>query len=266
MVSEMTVDGTLRRGAPLAIGILLALSCKELPMLEANQQTMRTVLERRGAYAKSLPAHVSFLRYFQAGIVDGVKISTVEAGTLRVPSGEILVADPFYFTADFTHPLRRRTPPGHYPIVLAVADLGGWGNRVAFASLRLSSAEVQTWELAETTDPGQLNVFFGVDAGMACFADAEAAGIFARVQREFDAQRPKGNYYEEVLIRDIPDDSNWGEHHPDPASPLGVIITRSGLGDGLYSAYWGLDSDGAPAQLVVDFQLFDQHGTIFRRH
>ena len=121
-----------------------------------------------------------------------------------------------------------------------------------------------TWELAETTEAGELNVFFGVDTGMACFADATAARLFSNVLKDFKATSPEANYYHDVLSRDIPDDANWGEHRPDPALPLSVIISSSGLGDGLYSAYWGLDETGNPVELVVDFQLFDEHGTIFR--
>src|SRR5436190_9443324 len=161
--------------SPLALGVLLLVSCRRTPMLEASQQTMRTVLERRGEYATSAPAHVSFPRYFERQLVDGVELTPVSVGTLQVPSGEIVVADPFYFTSHFTHPFRRKVRPGSYPVVLAVAELGSWGNRVAFARLRLSSAPVQAWEPAETTEPSQLNTFFGVDAGMACFADSQAA-------------------------------------------------------------------------------------------
>jgi hypothetical protein len=236
-----------------------------LPVIDANQDSMRTVLERRGAYAKLMPAHVVFPRYFQRGIVDNVRVAAIEVGVLRVPSGKIVVADPVYFGDSFTQPFKREILPGAYPVDLVIADLGPWGNRVAFGRLSVSPEDVQMWEMAETDAPGEFNVFIGVDGGMVGFADSQAASIFARVQKDFAATHPTGNYYEDVLSSDFPPDSNWGEHYPDPASPLSVIVASSGLGDGLYRAYWGLDGSGVPAQLVVDFQLFDEHGTIVRK-
>lgn len=233
-------------------------------MLEANHENFRTVLERRGAYAKSLPDHVWFPRFFDESTVDGVAIETVEVGKLPVPSGRIVLADPFHFTAEFTQPLRRRVPPGDYPVVVAFADLHTWGRRVAYARLRFSSAKIALWELAESTDTSELNVFIGVDSGMVCFADLDTAHIMSRALKEFVLRRPDGNYYDDVLARDIPADANWGEHRPDPGSPLSVILTSSGLGDGVYFAYWGLDENGAPAELVVDFQLFDKNGSVCR--
>ena len=211
-----------------------------------------------------MPEHVEFARYFQRGEVDGVAIDPIDVGRLQLPSGSVVVADPSYFTADFTRPFRRKIAPGAYALEFVIADLEQWGSRVAFARLRLSSNEVETWEWAETTAPGELNVFFGVDAGMACFADADAAAIFARVQTDFYAKHPDGNYYNDVLSKDFPSDAYWGEHRPDPKSLVKVFVCGSGFGDGLYAAYWGLDAAGAPVELVVDFQVFDHHGTIVR--
>lgn len=129
---------------------------------------------------------------------------------------------------------------------------------------RFSPAQIASWELAETTDSGELNVFIGVDTGMVCFADLNAAQILSGALKEFERSRPDGNYYNDVLARDIPAEADWGEHRPDPGSPLSVMLASSGLGDGLYFAYWGLDENGAPAGLVVDFQLFDKNGSICR--
>lgn len=124
-----------------------------------------------------------------------------------------------------------------------------------------------TWELAETTVPGALNVFIGVDTGMVCLADASAATAFADAVRKFYNAHPDGNYYDDILSSDIPAGANWGVHRPDPDPELGldVMLISSGLGDGVYTAYWGLGADGVPVELVLDFQLFDESGSIFTK-
>ena len=38
-----------------------------------------------------------------------------------------------------------------------------------------------------------------------------------------------------------------------PESGSRLIMFTSGLGDGVYSAYWGLDAAGAPVELVIPF-------------
>jgi hypothetical protein len=156
-------------------------------------------------------------------------------------------------------------PQGHYGVDLSVVDLGAWGTRVAFSAVKFSDQPVAHWQVAETTDPGGFTQFFGVDAGLGAYMDADTAKVFATVLQSFEAEHPSGNYYDDVLSRDLPPSALWGEHQPSEASPLKAVVFSSGLGDGLYFSYWGLDAAGQVAMLVTDFQLFDQSGTIVRK-
>ncbi|NJK95710.1 MAG: DUF4241 domain-containing protein [Bacteroidales bacterium] len=39
-----------------------------------------------------------------------------------------------------------------------------------------------------------------------------------------------------------------------------IIMFSSGLGDGLYPAYWGLDENGKPIKLLVDLLVIERLG------
>jgi hypothetical protein len=236
------------------------------PILEQSVDNMRVALERRRSYALAEHTqHIDFGRYFTNGLVDGVPMRIQTLGELNVPTGRIVAADPFYVAKDFTRPFERRVAPGRYPVIASLADLAGWGERVAFVMLKLSPAAPASWHLAETTLPEHVfRSHYGVDAGLGLFADLASAELFARMQRECATSHPQGNYYDDVLARCFEAHDNWCEHRPDPASDLNVIIFSSGLGDGLYPSYWGLTASGVPVCLVTDFQLFDREGTILQ--
>ena len=98
---------------------------------------------------------------------------------------------------------------------------------------------------------------------MGCFADQEAAALLSRALRDYEKQKPKGNYYNDVLAREFKEHEEWNVHYPDRNKNLNVIMVHSGFGDGVYSSYWGIDGSGKVVCLVTDFQLFTLHGTIF---
>ena len=104
-----------------------------------------------------------------------------------------------------------------------------------------------------------------VDTGMACFADTLAATQFVTVVDEFYALSPQGNYYDDVLAAYFQDHEDWCEFTPSAKTPhLNLLIFSTGFGDGLYSSYWGLDKSGNRVCLLVDFQTFDQGGSLAR--
>lgn len=236
-----------------------------IELIESSQQSFQTVAARRAAYAKTMPAHVDFSAHFEKRTIGGAHLIPIPLGQLSLPSGKFVVADPFYFAEKFTGPFKREIAPGDYTVELALVVAGEWGHRIAFARVCFGGSAPSVWELAETTVPGELNVFIGVDTGMVCLADANAATAFADSVRKFYNAHPDGNYYNDILSSDIPADANWGIHRPDPELALDVILISSGLGDGVYTAYWGLGADGVPVELVLDFQLFDERGSIFRK-
>jgi hypothetical protein len=107
------------------------------------------------------------------------------AGQLIITSGRIVAWDPLWLD-ETTPALEVPIPPGQYPVVLTIAG----GQVPAYATLRVRQSRPVRWEIArfdegETPDndvvaeddeiPG-----YPVDTGIGCFADVEAARVFAR--------------------------------------------------------------------------------------
>ena len=165
-----------------------------IELIESSQQSFQTVAARRAAYAKTMPAHIDFSTHFEKRTIGGIDLIPVPVGELSLPSGKLVVADPFYFAEKFTGPFRREIAPGDYTVELALVVAGEWGDRIAFARVCFGGGAPSVWELAETTVPGELNVFIGVDTGMVCLADANAATAFVDAVRKFYTAHPDGNY------------------------------------------------------------------------
>ena len=115
-----------------------------------------------------------------------IKLSAVSCGKLKLPSGKLIVCDPFAgMRKSGNHFVK--VPPGDYEVVVTLADvsadLDGSHFREAYASLIIDSASFETSrKFLEPTKDGRptnqaLNVGefwgYGVDAGTSCFSDAE---------------------------------------------------------------------------------------------
>jgi hypothetical protein len=173
------------------------------------------------------------------------------AGAVSVPSGRIVVCDPATGVPG-TRPLARAVPPGRYPVTISVGTLAVVGERrVAAAMVRFSARPIARWEAAaaDGDDPATLKTGqyfgYGVDAGVACFADA---GTIERLT------------FEDWELAVVP-----ALRAADPALLCGaaeivvdggdLVAFTSGAGDGLYASFWGLDADGQPVVLVTDFRI-----------
>ena len=105
--------------------------------------------------------------------------------------------------------------------------------------------------------------FFGVDTGTACFADEAASEEFCRFLEKWRGENPGKNlyadYFEERFRERREDKPGDALRRWDllcwaiPESGRRLVMFSSGVGDGIYSGYWGLDADGEPAELIVPF-------------
>jgi hypothetical protein len=184
----------------------------------------------------------------------------VSVGMLHLSSGQVYCCDPFL--SHEVDSLALRVRPGDYEVDLRMADFPDWGERVALARLLVSSQPVTTWQEAVFNALGERTSSFRVDAGLACFMDRNAAVLLTRAVSDFYRTRPDGNYYTDLLDAEFqrraerPGTSgDWAMHNPVQGKPDNVAIFASGLGDGFYTAWWGLDKAGHPAMLIVDFGL-----------
>lgn len=172
-----------------------------------------------------------------------VTVRVREIGRLVVPTGRIVVADPF--TMDFADPpapLSRTGPTGVFPIELAVARFEHGDERVACARVRFAEAPAVRWEPAGFERDGQVG-WYGVDSGTGCFFDEAARGVVD------DATAAEWSAAHESRRVDT-----WAWHVADVGA-ANVAMFSSGWGDGLYCTYWGLAADGAVVELVTDFEV-----------
>jgi hypothetical protein len=176
---------------------------------------------------------------------DTVIVELRPAGTLRMPSGRLVAADPTW--VEFPPPFTTTVPPGEYPVLLSLVR---WADdpehkRVAAAKLAIRDDPAVSWELALL--PGQDPRFlsdeafygFGVDAGIGCFLDAAAAPAMARQS--------------EALITGDPIDVT--AELSDPESGANLIAFSSGWGDGAYPTWIGRTSNGDLACFIADMVL-----------
>lgn len=190
------------------------------------------------------------------GRLHGLECQIVEAGWLRAASGRIVASDPLVFFDE--KPFVREIPPGAYQVLLAVVKIDGY-DRVAFAKLKVSENEPESWESAARTwsgsrrDGGEIGPY-SVDSGTGCFMDSHFQDSFNQFQfSEYDS----GNH-------NFPADLPWRgsvsaqyvdfSHEPSEGN---LIMFSSGFGDGGYSTYVGLDSNGLPTAFVTDFDLLE---------
>jgi hypothetical protein len=186
------------------------------------------------------------------------QLTTIAVGQVLLPSGRIIVADPF-----LTHgvaALGRTVDPGRYPVSVVVARFPDTDQRVALATARITPGQPVAWELAKTADqaaaslaPDQL-LGYGVDSGNGSFSSPEAAAVLAA--------RPasSGTDDDPILValnKNAVDSWSSADVILDPATGLDVVAFSSGWGDGAYPSWWGLDADGHAIVLMTDFGVLD---------
>lgn len=212
------------------------------------------------------------ISFFRSLFQKNERMEIFLAGETDFPSGEVVLADPLAYLGQEkygTH-LERQIPSGSYPTELAIFRSSIAGLRIAAARLKLSDKEPVTYELAmpkgttkeDFNAPGVLS-FFGVDAGMACFADAVTAKEYNHFVTEWYKSNQGKNIYDDYFAallqksyEDYPDIQRSGGdflHWCIPDKEHHIVLFSSGMGDGIYSGYWGLDADGEAVELVVPF-------------
>ncbi|WP_208544350.1 DUF4241 domain-containing protein [Saccharomonospora piscinae] len=192
--------------------------------------------------------------FFEPGLrwpsADGVVETEVRrAGTVRLVSGRVVAADPGWLQPDLLEPFTVTAAPGEYPVDLAVVRFVDEPDheRVAAARLVITPERVVSWEMA--LRPGQDPLLlsderfygFSVDAGLACFVDADALGAMEAMLEET---------FEELLAGLT---GGTAAQVADPASGATLVGFPSGWGDGVYPTWVGRTAAGEVACFVADF-------------
>ncbi|MGX7688263.1 DUF4241 domain-containing protein [Flectobacillus sp. BAB-3569] len=197
------------------------------------------------------------------------------AGNLKLTSGQIISADPVF--RELGLPQSWTVKPDEYPVYLYIGiDDGyeGYSGRVAYAELNFKDEIPVSWELSLISETlladdfeKKMNGMFPVENGLGCFADYETWKLYNQEIADFDTKNKEGNFYRDVLESHFKENANipassrgedWINYTPSNAN-ANIIMFGSGWGDGLYSRYVGLDKNGQPIKLIIDFiQLTDE--------
>lgn len=209
--------------------------------------------------------------FFRQLFTESDKIKVIEAGTADFPTGEVVLADPIaYLGSRYETILDKKIPVGSYPVELSVCLSRIAGLRIAAARLLVSQKQAVRYEIAmprgkKTEDLGKPGVFtfFGVDTGLACFADGklseESRIFFEKWEKENPGKNKYVDYFALLFQKSYeahPKFQNQGGNFLEwklPESGQKAVLFSSGMGDGVYSGYWGLDEEGETVCLTAVF-------------
>ncbi len=197
---------------------------------------------------ESAYAHADFDTAFRDGArledADRMRmhLRVVRLGDLPVASGRLAVGDAFTGLAALAPPAGR-IPDGSYPIDLALVHYDDDGvcqrgdARIAAARIAFSAQPVARWLQG---DHGA-----EVDSGTVAFKDG---GSNEWAPDEADADRLLADFGNAAL-------GPSANALMTEAGGHALALFSSGLGDGIYDGYFGLDASGGLAAYVIDFDL-----------
>lgn len=171
-------------------------------------------------------------------------MSVVRLGELPIASGALALGDGFTGLSS-TSPPEGVIPVGSYPVDVALArylDEGSFeagDERIAAARVRFSNEPVARWVVSE--------VGAGVDSGTCGFADGDIGEVWPPASESED-----DDVLAELDAARLGPSANAKRYERDGHV---VFVFSSGVGDGLYDGYWGLDARGNPAAFCLDFDL-----------
>jgi hypothetical protein len=197
-------------------------------------------------------------------------LKTVDCGDLFIPSGRLVVCDPFVFLSPTDTPFIL-VPKGRFPVRVTIADVSETQNgthlREAYASVIFSDEEAferRAIALAKDGEDrpmlvGDDFIGFGVDAGTACFVDETVVK---------SCMPDSSTWYEDLFENDS--DDCWFRRMDDPnhiragianiVLPLGIngenlVLFHSGWGDGVYPVIGSYGRDGGLVAVHIDFMV-----------
>ena len=223
--------------------------------------------------------------FFQSLFTESSNIRVVRAGEADFPTGEVVLADPLaYLGSKYETLLDKQIPAGSYPVELSVCLSPIAGLRIAAARLLVAkhatktssgcflvnSGQAVSYEIAMPRgkcieDLGKPGVFtfFGVDTGLACFADRKVSEESRLFFENWAGKNPGKNKYTDYFAglfqegyKANPEFQKQGGSFLEwklPESGFRTVFFSSGMGDGMYSGYWGLDEKGEIVCLVAIF-------------
>ena len=166
--------------------------------------------------------------------------------------------------------LEKCIPEGSYDVELSIMNSDLVKIRVVASRLKISDEHSVKYELAmpkgcnmqDFNKPGVFS-FFGVDTGLACFTDESIAKEYMEFLKCWYKENSDKNIYNDYFLQLF---KQSYKNHPNiqteygdfllwhlPKNSKQIVMFSRGMGDGIYSAYWGFDKKGNITELVVPF-------------
>lgn len=174
----------------------------------------------------------------------GDQLFTKQLGYIEITSGHIVACDPFVSEGDQS--FTRKVTLGKYPIILVVKRLESRDERVAYAMIKFTNEQAIEWELA--TKAGQKlkhlkeDEFFGygVNTGMGCFMDAEAA-LYLQAYEDKRYNEDNDFYLYEEFAEALEQNykHTWDWLVTSFHDKVDIAMFTTGFGDGMYPSFGG---------------------------
>ncbi len=193
--------------------------------------------------------HTDFRKAFTHGTVidrpeESIHIEVLDIGRLQVEDEAMLaIGDPL--AAHTAIPLPVRGPPGAYlvqvsKVLIRAKDRTGQAERIACARIRLGEGRAESWRFAGS---------FGAEDGICAFMTDRACEILGRGGRAGARHRIAMAASRDGFTHATASSTPEGDGPPD------VAWCHTGFGGNTYDIYVGLDAQGAPVEVVADFEI-----------
>ena len=185
-------------------------------------------------------------------------------GELNCVSGQLVACDPWL--VHLAEPLVHTVKPGRYPVYLSIAE-DSIDQRIIAATIRFKQLEVESWTTAVTRTPwyhryeyreeftqiiGTFN--YPVSSKNGCFMDWTTAG--AMLASEIDELGWDRKIHQLKRLNYEPTRS-WADVLVESTRQLNALVFSSGIGDGNYGTYWGIQNNETVA-LITDFGVLSE--------
>jgi hypothetical protein len=240
----------------------IILSCIFLSCTHRNHDDSEKISHEPLDTIKSIPPKIiTAPALFETAFVKGTSAKVngatfhlygITIGNLNVESGHIIACDPLHID-EYGKPFTQLFPIGQFPVQLSIAKYENQ-ELIAFVRINFSDQPVQKWELALLEGQKPLPLYateihgFSVDAGVGIYIDEEAKKALEKTNsRVLDSAlfKEMDKHYHHTWRYDM---YEFAKHN--------LASFTTGLGDGRYASYIGLDANGKPCRLLTDFNLF----------
>lgn len=199
-------------------------------------------------------------KLFSKDFVEHALIESFEAGTIHLPTGQLVVCDPLV-TSEMSA-FSSTFPTGDFPVVLhKERDT----NCVAYVELVFSKKPTAEWIMATTegqeiSDLQEGEIFgFPVESGMGCIMDVQTQKNLNELEQQLFHRKGADfmGIYEEFFHEHFFDEDGAIDQfaflRPDEEKPGNLFAFETGYGEGFYATYLGLDAEKQPVKAIVEF-------------